>query len=54
MTAAMMAGNHQICAEKKRASVTALRSVPPRSTWLMNGPIQGTVSAMEVPTVVAQ
>ena len=41
-------------AAKNRLRVRALRSGPPRRAFWMIGPTQGTVPAMEVPTVVAQ
>ncbi len=50
----IITGRNQICTEKKRASVTALISVPPRNIRRINSPITGIVPARSVPTVVAQ
>ncbi len=53
-SATISAGRIQICALKKRTSVNVVNSVPPRSALLMKGPMNGIVSVIEVPTVVAQ
>ena len=54
IVAATIAGIIQIWTEKKRASVTALKSVPPLATRIRNGPMKGTVPIISVATVVAQ
>ena len=48
------AGIIQMCAAKKRCRVRALRSGPPRRALRMKPPINGTLPAICVPTVVAQ